>query len=91
VILSRIPFEHTLYSGHILIRRQFPLAPAYATTLNSRQGLTLDRVGVDLTRPVFSHGQLYTALSRVRICRDIAIRVDSETPTLNVTYNEILR
>ena len=29
------------------------------------QGLTLDCVGIDLTQDVFTHGQLYTAISRV--------------------------
>jgi ATP-dependent DNA helicase PIF1 len=66
IILPRITFKETLPSGHTLLRKQFPLAPAYASTFHSCQGLTLDRIGVDLTRPVFTHGQLYTALSRVR-------------------------
>ena len=54
-------------------RRQFPLKPAYATTFNSCQGLTLDRVVLDLTIPVFTHGQLYTSISRVRSQSTIAI------------------
>jgi len=48
ILLPRINFSHGLHSGHTLLRRQFPLSPAYATTFNSCQGLTLDRVGVDL-------------------------------------------
>jgi hypothetical protein len=59
ILLPRITFTSRLYSGHTLIRRQFPLAPAYATTFNSCQELTLNRMGVDLTKPAFSHGQLY--------------------------------
>jgi hypothetical protein len=52
VPIPRITFTHVLDNhGHTLLRRHFPLAPAYATTSNSCQGLTLDRVGVDLTRP----------------------------------------
>lgn len=47
-------------------RLQFPLRLAYATTFNSCQGLTLDRTVLDLRTDVFAHGQLYTALSRVR-------------------------
>jgi len=66
ILIPRISFTHTLRSGHTLLRRQFPLSPAYATTFNSCQGLTLDRIGIDLTTPVFSHGQLYTAMSRIR-------------------------
>src|SRR6266550_4982947 len=90
ILIPRIPFTTILKSRHQLKRRQFPLTAAYATTFNSCQGLTLDRIGVDLTRPVFSHGQLYTALSRVRRANDIIIRsVTNET--INVTYEKILR
>ena len=39
---------------------------AYATTLNSSQGLTLDQAVLDLRQRVFAHRQLYTALTRIR-------------------------
>ncbi|KAI0690185.1 hypothetical protein C8T65DRAFT_588157, partial [Cerioporus squamosus] len=91
ILISRIPFMTTLESGHTLVRRQFPLAPAYATTFNSCQGLTLDVVGVDLVRPVFSHGQLYTALSRIRHRSHAKVRLrPGQMKTRNVTYHEIL-
>lgn len=91
ILIPRIKFDHTLHSGHTLQRRQFPLTLAYATTFNSCQGLTLDRIGVDLTRPVFSHGQLYTALSRIRNRRHGIVRLSpGEVSTTNVTYHEIL-
>jgi hypothetical protein len=91
ILIPRISFTATLPSGHTLLRRQFPLAPAYSTTFNSCQGLTLDMVGVDLRRPVFSHGQLYTALSRIRN-RGHARTLfrPGEVTTTNVTFHEIL-
>jgi hypothetical protein len=36
-----------------------------AVTINKAQGQTYKRVGLWLPTPVFSHGQLYVALSRV--------------------------
>lgn len=91
ILIPRISFTSVLPSGHTLLRRQFPLAPAYATTFNSCQGLTLDRVGVDLTRDVFSHGQLYTALSRIRNRSHACVRLRTgEHCTKNVTYEELL-
>lgn len=56
ILLPRIIFKERLPSGHTLCRRQFPLAPAYASTFHSCQGLTLDSVGIDLTQDVFTHG-----------------------------------
>ena len=87
ILIPRITFTTDLPLGHILQRRQFPLAPACATTFNSSQGLTLNAVGIDLSRPVFSHGQLYTALSRDHAL--VYLR-PGETTTTNITYHEIL-
>ena len=92
VLLPRITFKGKLHSGHTLCRRQFPLAPAYASTFHSCQGLTLDCIGVDLTQDVFTHGQLYTALSRIRHRRDAIVRLctEEDLTTKNVTYTELL-
>ena len=65
--LSRINFEfNPNRSSWTVVRRQFPLRLAYATTFNSSQGLTLDRAVIDLRQGVFAHGQLYTGLTRIR-------------------------
>ena len=48
-----------------LRRRQFPVRVAFAMTVNKSQGQTLKRVGVYLPQPIFAHGALYVALSRV--------------------------
>ena len=74
ILIPRITFEATLHSGRSLRRRQFPLQPVYATTFNSCQGLTLDRIGIELTHAIFSHGQLYTALSRICNSSDTRVR-----------------
>lgn len=49
-----------------LSRIQFPVVPAFAMTINKSQGQTLERVGLYLMKQVFSHGQLYVGMSRVR-------------------------
>jgi hypothetical protein len=68
---ARFPFTMT--------RKQFPIALAFAISINKSQGQTLSRVGVFLSRPVFAHGQLFVAASRVGSSLDIRIHV----PTIN--------
>ncbi|KAG4053797.1 hypothetical protein PC123_g11065 [Phytophthora cactorum] len=48
-----------------LWRKQFPVQPAFAMTINKAQGQTVQNLGLYLSPPCFSHGQLYVALSRV--------------------------
>lgn len=45
-------------------RKQFPIRLSFAMTINKAQGQTIPTVGIFLPQPVFSHGQLYVALSR---------------------------
>jgi hypothetical protein len=45
---------------------QYPVRLGYALTIAASQGCTMDRVHVDLTRPIFNNGDLYVALSRVK-------------------------
>jgi ATP-dependent exoDNAse (exonuclease V) alpha subunit len=75
--------------------RQFPVRLSLAMTINKSQGQTFDRVGVLLERPVFSHGQLYVAFSRVRNRRSITVQLPQvegkplNRCTKNIVYKEI--
>lgn len=67
---SEFPFE--------VRRKQFPVKPALAITANKAQGQTMDKIGVHLPTPLFSHGQLYVAQSKVRSKRNITKRREKD-------------
>ena len=57
-------------------RFQFPFRLSFAMTINKSQGQTFERVGIWLKKPVFTHGQLYTAESRGRGFDRVKIKID---------------
>ncbi len=72
---------------------QFPVRLAFAMTINKSQGQSVTYVGLDLRTPVFSHGQLYVALSRCTSGQWIRVLFpDTEkgTNTSNIVYPEAL-
>ncbi|XP_059291269.1 uncharacterized protein LOC132044772 isoform X2 [Lycium ferocissimum] len=79
-------------------RTQFPIRLCFAMTINKAQGQTLDFVGIYLREPVFSHGQLYVALSRAKSsdCVKLLIRPATtdnldDHSTYNIVYSEIIK
>ena len=68
--------------------------PSFAMTVNKRQ--LLKHVGVYLPTPVFSHGQLYVVVSRVKSREELKIVITDEdgedtNVTSNVLYEEVFR
>nr|GEZ25303.1 testis-expressed sequence 2 protein-like [Tanacetum cinerariifolium] len=69
-----------------IVRKQYPLSLSFAMTINKSQGQSLLKVGLYLPRPVFTHGQLYVALSRVKSKRGLEVVVCDEEDNVSNHY-----
>jgi len=77
-----------------LRRCQFSVRLVFVLTINKAQEQSVRFIGVNLREPIFSHGQLYVALSRATSHKHINILLPSTNPTnwlYNVVYPEIFQ
>ena len=99
VFLPRIPLKMTenVHLPFVMTMRQFPIRLSFALTINKAQDQTIPNVGIYLLDHVFSHGQLYVALSRgvsqstTKILVEKGIVPGEEgVHTKNIVYKEVL-
>ena len=86
---KKLPFQ--------LRRRQFPVSVCFAMTISKSQGQSVSDLGIYLPEPVFSHGQLYVALSRAKNRNRIKVLLGEafgndrqRCKTRNVVYKQLL-
>lgn len=98
LFLPRIHFQLTSRRSPVtILRKSFPVVLAYSATINRSQGMTLQKVVLDVRAgPPFAHGMLYVAASRVREARHFGVLVNPSSDATaavaipNVVYGELL-
>jgi hypothetical protein len=97
VFIPRIKLKPSDSSAFDFFRLQFPVQLAFSMSINKAQGQTLKKVGVYLPKPVFSHGQLYVALSRASNWEDITMLIKDPdhigkyvNKTKNIVFKNVL-
>lgn len=61
-------------------------------TINKSQGQTFEKIGIDLRRDVFNHGQFYVAISHVRSWDSLTVYLGDQRESnvvKNFVYKEI--
>ena len=101
ITLPRWKIQATGSMPFMCARTQFPIKLAFAFTINKAQGQSLHTCGIYLPNPVFSHGQLYVALSRATNAKQIKLLLqetiiqgkcseDHNFYTQNIVYDQVL-
>jgi ATP-dependent DNA helicase PIF1 len=93
VLLPRINLQSLDTDPIQFSRKQFPIKLSFAMTIHKCQGQTFQRVGIILTNPLFTHGQLYVALSRCRSKDNLKVQLSyhktKEMKTKNIVFRQI--
>ena len=79
---------------YILHRKQFPIRPCFAMTINKSQGQSFRVVRVDLRNECFTHGQFYVAITRTSEVKSLVVMMpglEGEKKTKNIVFPEVLK
>jgi len=75
----------------IISQQQFPIHLSFAITVNKSQSQSFNFISIDLQMPVFTHNQLYVALSHITTVNSISVLLPpNQSEIENIIYLEVL-
>uniref|UniRef100_A0AC35TYC6 ATP-dependent DNA helicase n=1 Tax=Rhabditophanes sp. KR3021 TaxID=114890 RepID=A0AC35TYC6_9BILA len=94
VFLPRITLMSPENVPFTLYRHQFPVKLAFCIGIYKSQGQTFNKINLFLANDVFTHGQLYVGISRVRNWESLKIKIPEnnkcDRKVLNIVYTDAL-
>ncbi len=97
-MFCKITFDSDDRDAICMRRQQYPLKLAFSITINKSQGQTINTVGIYLDSTLFLHGQLYTAMSRVKNNSSLKFLIDKnifneneKNLINNIVYKEVIK
>ncbi|XP_067216906.1 ATP-dependent DNA helicase PIF1-like, partial [Linepithema humile] len=93
-LIERVSVKFAVIEKAYVVRKHFPLCLSYGITVHKNQRLSLQNAIMDIGNSVFSHGQIYVALSRVTFLDGLhLINFDPSSVTANeeviIKYNRL--
>lgn len=73
IIVSPTERDYEIEDEYKVLRNRIPIVLAWACSIHSSQGASLDCVSADLGNSVFEYGQSYVVLSRVRTLEGLSL------------------
>ena len=73
IIVTPHKFEYEVNNEFLITKSQFPIRHAWACTIHSSQGMSLDYVIADIGESIFEYGQTYVVLSRVKTLKGLSL------------------